>query len=49
MPAFSILETMDSKPDKIIPTPVLGEKGLKIDKITMLQQGSGLLNFQTWL
>jgi hypothetical protein len=36
MPAFLILETMDSEPDEIIPTPVLGEKGLKINKITML-------------
>jgi hypothetical protein len=36
MPAFSIPETIDSKPNKIIPTPVSGEKGLKINKITIL-------------
>jgi hypothetical protein len=36
MPVFLIPETMDSKPDKIIPTLVSGEKGLKIDKITIL-------------
>jgi hypothetical protein len=40
---------MDSEPDEIIPPLPLGGKGLKINKITILRQGAGLLNYRTWL
>jgi hypothetical protein len=47
--ALSLLDAMDSEPDEIIPPLPLGGKGLKIDKITILRQGAGLLNYRTWL
>jgi hypothetical protein len=47
--ALSLLDAMDSEPDEIIPPLPLGGKGLKINKITILRQGAGLLNYQTWL
>jgi hypothetical protein len=40
---------MDSKPDEVIPILPPGGKGLKIDKITTLKRGGGLLNYRTWL
>ena len=35
--ALSLLDTMDSEPDEIIPPLPLGGKGLKINKITILR------------
>ena len=39
----------DSEPDEVFPVPKPGGKGLKIDKITTLKRGQGLLNYCTWL
>ena len=39
----------DSEPDEVFPQPEVGEKGLKIDKITTLRHNGGLINYRTWL
>lgn len=39
----------DEEPDDIFPEPTPNEKGLKIDKITLLKQDGGILNYKVWL
>ena len=39
----------DEEPDDIFPEPTPNEKGLKIDKITLLKQDGGILNYRVWL
>ena len=39
----------DGEPDMEFPQPVLGEKGVKIERLTTLRQDGGLVNYQNWL
>jgi hypothetical protein len=39
----------DSEPDEEFPSPVPGEKGLKVEKIHILKHGGGFVNHRLWL
>jgi hypothetical protein len=46
--ALKATNTTDSEPDEEIPA-ISGGKGLRVNKIMVLKQGGGLLNYWTWL
>jgi hypothetical protein len=39
----------DGEPDILFPQPVPGEKGVKIDRLTILHHDGGLVNYHNWL
>ena len=39
----------DGEPDIDFPQPVPGEKGVKIDRLTILRHDGGLVNYHNWL